>query len=88
MHAATEPQVLVLPPVLLGCALRLRTSVDITTLVLIGAFHLTTAPVAAHMVGRAARRNQQLRPDLLIVDELPTQTEQTGRDGGPGPGSH
>ncbi|GAA1881995.1 monovalent cation/H(+) antiporter subunit G [Asanoa iriomotensis] len=70
MHAATKPQVLGLLLVLLGCALRFRNTVDITTLVLIGAFQLTTAPVAAHMVGRVAYRSGLQRPDLLVVDEL------------------
>lgn len=70
MHAATKPQVLGLLLVLLGCALRLRTTVDITTLVLVGAFQLATTPVAAHMVGRAAYRDGLRRDDLLLVDEL------------------
>ncbi|MDG4824641.1 monovalent cation/H(+) antiporter subunit G [Asanoa sp. WMMD1127] len=70
MHAATKPQVLGLLLVLLGCALRFRNTVDITTLVLIGAFQLTTAPVAAHMVGRVAYRSGLRRDDLLVIDEL------------------
>lgn len=79
MHAAAKPQVLGLLLVLLGCALRLRTSVDITTLVLVGAFQLATAPVAAHMVGRAAYRDRQLRRDLLVTDELAEQADRIGR---------
>lgn len=70
MHAATKPQVLGLLLILTGTALRLGTVVDITTLVLVGAFQLTTAPVAAHMVGRAAYRAGQFRRDLLVTDEL------------------
>jgi multicomponent Na+:H+ antiporter subunit G len=70
MHAATKPQVLGLLLILTGAALRLGTVVDITTLVLVGAFQLTTAPVAAHMVGRAAYRAGQFRRDLLVTDEL------------------
>ncbi|GIF73407.1 monovalent cation/H(+) antiporter subunit G [Asanoa siamensis] len=70
MHAATKPQVLGMLLVLLGCALRFRSTVDITTLVLIGIFQLTTAPVAAHMVGRAAYRSGVYRADLLVADEL------------------
>ncbi|PZM97138.1 MAG: Na+/H+ antiporter subunit G [Actinobacteria bacterium] len=72
MHAATKPQVLGLLLALLGGALRLRNTIDITTLVLVGVFQLATAPVAAHMVGRAAYRDQQLRRDLLVTDELAT----------------
>ena len=70
MHAATKPQVLGLLLVLTGCALRIRTGVDITTLVLVAGFQLATSPVAAHMVSRAAYRDRQLRHDLLVTDEL------------------
>lgn len=70
MHAATKPQVLGLLLILTGTALRLGTVVDITTLVLVGAFQLATAPVAAHMVGRAVYRAGQFRRDLLVADEL------------------
>ncbi|MEV4539380.1 monovalent cation/H(+) antiporter subunit G [Asanoa sp. NPDC049518] len=70
MHAATKPQVLGLLLVLLGCALRFRNTVDITTLVLIGVFALTTAPVAAHMIGRVAYRSGEHRADLLVIDEI------------------
>lgn len=42
----------------------------ITTLVLVGVFQLFTAPVAAHMVGRAAYRAGLFRRDLLLTDEL------------------
>ncbi|BCB89643.1 monovalent cation/H(+) antiporter subunit G [Phytohabitans suffuscus] len=74
MHAATKPQVLGLLLILTGTALRLGTVVDITTLILVGAFQLATAPVAAHMVGRAAYRTVQFRRDLLITDELAAQS--------------
>ncbi|MCO8277321.1 monovalent cation/H(+) antiporter subunit G [Actinoplanes sp. TRM 88003] len=70
MHAATKPQVLGLLLVLIGCALRLRDAVDITTLLLVAVFSMATAPVAAHMIGRAAYRAGQARADLLVVDEL------------------
>ena len=70
MHAATKPQVLGLLLILVGTALRLANVIDITTLVLVGIFQLATAPVAAHMVGRAVYRAGQVRHDLLVVDEL------------------
>jgi multicomponent Na+:H+ antiporter subunit G len=70
MHAAAKPQVLGLLLILLGTALRLGNVVDITTLALVGAFQLAVAPVAAHMVGRAAYRTGEFRPDLLVVDDL------------------
>jgi multicomponent Na+:H+ antiporter subunit G len=79
MHAATKPQVLGLLLILTGTALRLGTVVDITTLVLVGAFQLTTAPVAAHMVGRAAYRAGQFRRDLLVTDELASAAPPSDR---------
>ncbi|MEV5410786.1 monovalent cation/H(+) antiporter subunit G [Thermopolyspora sp. NPDC052614] len=91
MHAATKPQVLGLLLVLLGCALRLRTAVDITTLVLIAVFQLATSPVAAHMIGRAGYRDRRMRADLLVVDELAANADRVGRQdeepyAGSGPG--
>jgi multicomponent Na+:H+ antiporter subunit G len=82
MHAATKPQVLGLLLILAGTALRLPNVVDITTLVLVGVFQLVTAPVAAHMIGRAVYRAGQVRRDLLVVDELADD-----RAGGPDSGT-
>ncbi|MCZ7423207.1 MULTISPECIES: monovalent cation/H(+) antiporter subunit G [unclassified Micromonospora] len=80
MHAAAKPQVLGLLLVLVGCALRLRTGVDITTLVLVGAFSLATAPVAAHMVGRAAYPHEDIRTDLLVTDELAAHLDRVAEE--------
>ncbi len=80
MHAATKPQVLGLLLVLLGCGLRLRDTVDVTTLLLVAMFQLGTAPVAAHMVGRAAYRAGQVRADLLVTDELADRADRVGED--------
>lgn len=78
MHAATKPQVLGLLLILIGCALRLRTGVDITTLMLVGVFQLATGPVAAHMITRAGYRDGQARTDLLVVDELAPVCDDIG----------
>lgn len=83
MHAATKPQVLGLLLVLTGCAIRIGTLADITTMVLIAVFQLATAPVAAHMVGRAAYRDGHARTDLLLADELAPVADrfkETSRD--------
>jgi multicomponent Na+:H+ antiporter subunit G len=80
MHAAAKPQVLGLLLVLVGCALRLRTGVDITTLVLVGVFQLATAPVAAHMVGRAGYPHHDIRTDLLVTDELAAHLDRIADD--------
>jgi len=84
MHAGTKPQVLGLILMLVGLALRLRSGGAVWALVLVAVFQLLTAPVAAHMVGRAGYRTGKIRDDLLVVDELTTDmeraTEQAGRE--------
>ncbi|GHS88634.1 hypothetical protein AGMMS50218_12950 [Actinomycetota bacterium] len=80
MHAGTKPQVLGLILVLIGLSLRLRSGSAVWALVLVAAFQMLTAPVAAHMVGRAGYRMGNVRSDLLVVDELTTaQDEATSR---------
>ena len=83
MHAATKPQTVGLLLILAGLGLRLRDVSDITILVLIAVFQLMTAPVSAHMVGRAAFRTGFFRQDLLVVDEL-----TDGEDGATSPDEH
>ena len=78
MHSATKPQVLGLLLILTGAALRLQNTIDITTLVLVGLFQLVTAPVSAHVIGRAVYRAGQVRRDLLVVDELADDTRDHG----------
>jgi len=70
MHAGTKPQVLGLILVLVGLGLRLRSGAAVWALVLVAVFGLLTAPVAAHMVGRAGYRTGKVRNDLLVADEL------------------
>jgi multicomponent Na+:H+ antiporter subunit G len=86
MHAATKPQVLGLLLILTGAAPRLQNTIDVTTLVLVGLFQLATAPVSAHMVGRAVYRAGHIRPDDLLVDELADRSKNDPRTrGGPRP---
>ena len=70
MHAATKPQVLGLLLVLIGAAIRLRGNVDVGMMILIAMFTLITAPVVANRVGQLAYREQNVRDDLVTVDEL------------------
>ncbi|WP_229052135.1 monovalent cation/H(+) antiporter subunit G [Aeromicrobium sp. Leaf350] len=70
MHAATKPQTLGLICILVGLALRLQTTVATTTVLLIIAFQLLTAPVASHMVGRAGHRIGLLDPKRLSRNDL------------------
>jgi len=76
MHAGTKPQVLGLILVLIGLALRLRSGGAVWALVLVAVFQMLTAPVAAHMVGRAGYRTGKVRRDLLVVDELTDDVER------------
>jgi multicomponent Na+:H+ antiporter subunit G len=82
MHAGTKPQVLGLILVLVGLALRLRSGGAVWALVLVVVFQMLTAPVAAHMVGRAGFRTGKVRSDLLVVDELTRDLDRTGGTSG------
>ena len=70
MHAATKPTTLGLALVLLGASLRVETGGDAAKLLLVGAFTFLTAPVGAHVLGRAAYRAGTGGLDRLVVDEL------------------
>jgi multicomponent Na+:H+ antiporter subunit G len=70
MHAATKPQVLGLVLMMSGLALIVRNPVVAWTLVLVVAFQLITAPISAHMVGRAGYRTGKVDSEALVVDEL------------------
>ncbi|WP_019135457.1 monovalent cation/H(+) antiporter subunit G [Cellulomonas massiliensis] len=70
MHAGTKPQVLGLVLVLVGLGLRLRDGGAVWALVLVAVFQMLTAPVAAHMVGRAGYRTGKVDSRTLEVDEL------------------
>ncbi|WP_340539618.1 monovalent cation/H(+) antiporter subunit G [Nocardioides sp. GXZ039] len=86
MHAATKPQVLGLMLVMTGLTLVLREPSAAALGVLIVFAQMSTAPVAAHMVGRASYRAGQMRDDLLLVDEL-SDDDDPELNPPPGPGS-
>ncbi len=70
MHAATKPATLGLVLVLTGAALRVEESGDVAKLLLVVVLQFVTAPVGAHMVGRAAyRAGTELSP-ATSCDEL------------------
>ena len=75
MHAATKPQVLGLILMVLGLAIHLRDPLGAGPLVLLLTFQMITAPVSAHMVGRAGYRTRRIREDLLVRDELTLDLE-------------
>lgn len=80
MHAATKPQITGLVFILLAIGLDAHNWATITTLVLILVFQMLTAPVSAHMVGRAAYRTRHVRHDILITDELADAVERAHAD--------
>ncbi|CAL9416396.1 monovalent cation/H(+) antiporter subunit G [Streptomyces albus] len=82
MHAATKPQSFGLLLVLIGSGLWLRSAVDLGILLLVGLFQLTTSPVAAHMVGRAAYRTGRLDREDIVVDELDQALRKAAADQG------
>lgn len=80
LHAATKPQIFGL--LLVICAISLEQQSWVTLIALIPAFvfQSLTAPVAAHMVGRAAYRTGQLDTDTLSVDELAPAVERATQE--------
>jgi multicomponent Na+:H+ antiporter subunit G len=70
MHAATKPATLGLLMVCLGAALVMDDGAHRSKLLLVAAFQFLTAPVAAHMIGRAAYRSGTGALDDLVVDDL------------------
>lgn len=75
MHAATKPATLGWVFVVTGAVLAIPSWSGGTKLVLALGLQFLTAPVAAHLVGRAAYRVRATRPDRnrsekLTIDEL------------------
>ena len=70
MHAATKPATLGLLLITVGAALRMQDAGDAAKLLLVAAFQFLTAPVAAHIIGRAAYRSGAGGLDELVVDDL------------------
>lgn len=69
-HPATKAITLGIVFLLLGAMLRMETTGDVIKLLLVACLQLLTAPIAAHMVGRAAyRAGGDLHP-ALDIDQL------------------
>ncbi len=93
MHAATKPATLGLVLVLAGAALRVEQRGDLAKLLLVVVLQFITAPVGAHMVGRAAyRAGTELSPatscdelarDHELVWDSPPETDRGGDDTAP-----
>lgn len=70
MHVATKPATLGISLCLLGAALRADSASTATKLGLAIAFQLITAPVAGHLLGRAAHAARAPQSEYTFVDEL------------------
>ena len=70
MHAATKPQVLGLFLALAGLGFALKTWAVVPVLIVAWLMQLITAPVSAHLVGRATYRSHHLDPAHIAVDDL------------------
>ena len=70
MHAATKPPTLGLVLVASGAILRVDQVSDVTLLVLVIMLQFLTAPVGAHLVGRAAYESGGLVAPDTVIDEL------------------
>lgn len=70
LHAATKPQILGLGLIVVDVAVSNVSLATIAFAIAILFFQGLTAPISAHMVGRAAYRGDHLRRDLLVTDEL------------------
>lgn len=70
MHGATKPQTLGMVLVLVAIGLRAEDRSAIAILALVGLFALMTAPVSAHMLGRAAFRTGRVDRSALSRDDL------------------
>ncbi|MBB5632591.1 multicomponent Na+:H+ antiporter subunit G [Cryobacterium mesophilum] len=80
MHATTKPQILGLLFILAAIALQDRRWTTVLVLLTILVFQMLTAPISAHMVGRAGYRTGVVAPGSLLVDELERAIEEAQRD--------
>lgn len=81
LHAATKPQIFGLLLIIAAIALHDRSWTTLLALIPVFVFQSLTAPVAAHMVGRAAYRTGQIDHDSLVLDELAPAIERSERQG-------
>lgn len=70
MHIATKPSTLGLLLVASGAMLEIETRGAVSLLVVTVVLQFVTAPVSAHMVGRAAHRHGDWEIERALIDEL------------------
>ncbi|TBN56044.1 Na+/H+ antiporter subunit G [Glaciihabitans arcticus] len=80
LHAATKPQILGLLFVVTAVALDSRSWTTLLALIPVLLFQMFTAPISAHMVGRAGYRTSNFKPGTLLVDELEEAVDRASED--------
>ncbi len=79
LHAATKPQILGLVAVVIAIALSVRSWQALLLLIPVVVLQMLTAPISAHMVGRAGYRTGTFDADRLTVDELAPDLDDAQR---------
>ncbi len=79
MHATTKPQILGVIFILMAIALQDRRWATVLIMLAIIVFQMLTAPISAHMVGRAGYRTGVVKPGSLLVDELEVAINEAQR---------
>lgn len=80
LHAATKPQIFGLLLVITAIACDQRSFGTLLALLPVFIFQALTAPVSAHMVGRAAYRTGTVDTETLVIDELGPAIERANRN--------
>lgn len=81
LHAATKPQVFGLLLIIAAVAIDARSFGTLIALIPVFVFQTLTAPISAHMVGRAAYRTGQLDDESFVLDELGPAIERAHESG-------
>ena len=82
MHATTKPQIAGLSFIIAAIVLQDRTWGTFWLLIVVLSFQMLTAPISAHMVGRAGYRTDIMRRERTYVDELRDAVEQAAEEAG------
>ncbi|WP_157155418.1 monovalent cation/H(+) antiporter subunit G [Diaminobutyricimonas sp. LJ205] len=80
MHAATKPQILGLIFVIAAIALADRHWSTVLALAPVLVFQIFTAPISAHMMGRAGYRTGNFDRNYILADDLESAVDRATRN--------
>ncbi|WP_166870175.1 MULTISPECIES: monovalent cation/H(+) antiporter subunit G [unclassified Salinibacterium] len=80
MHAATKPQILGLMFVIAAIALADRHWSTVLALLPVLIFQMFTAPISAHMMGRAGYRTGNFDEEYILTDDLEAAVNRATRE--------